>query len=98
LPLAAGASAEPSDMPAASGKEGRVAARRAVQVGSPEALAAARAEPGIHPSQFVEVKGDGEDEDVMPPGSPASPAPPAPNSKGTQKGKPDPAEEEDDDK
>ena len=61
--------------------------RHAVQVGSPEAIAAAKAEPGIHPSQFVEVKGDGEEEDDGPPGT--SPPPPKGN------GKPDPAEEED---
>jgi hypothetical protein len=76
------------------GKEGKAppvdkSGRHAVQVGSPELLAAAKAEPGIHPSQFVEVKDD-EEEDDGPPGT-ATPPPP----KG--KGRPDPAEEEDDD-
>jgi murein DD-endopeptidase MepM/ murein hydrolase activator NlpD len=95
------ASAEPAEPPGGGGgaKEGATAARasgrRAVQVGSPEAIASARAEPGIHPSQLVEVKGD-EDEDVSPPSGGPLPAEPAAKNKG--KGKPDPAEEEDDDK
>jgi hypothetical protein len=88
-------SAEPGEIPPAPPKEGATARspRRAVQVGSPEALAAARAEPGIHPSQLVEVTGD-EDEDVTPPaGAPLPPAGP----KTKPNGKPDPAEEEEDD-
>ncbi len=79
--------------PVKEGKEGSGPHRGAVQVGSPELLAAARAEPGIHPSQLIESKGGDEDEDVSPPGT--SPAP-ATSAKG--KGKPDPAEEEEDDK
>ena len=88
-------SAEPGDTPASTRKGEGAPRRGAMVVGSPEALAAARAEPGIHPSQLVESKGNDDDEDVMPPGS--SP-PPAASNKGKPKGKPDPAEEEDDDK
>jgi hypothetical protein len=95
---AGGASAEPADAPASTKRgdeaKGSGPRRGAMQIGSPDALAAARAEPGIHPSQLVEVKGGDDDEDV----SPASPAAPAPAQKGKQKGKPDPAEEEDEEK
>jgi murein DD-endopeptidase MepM/ murein hydrolase activator NlpD len=89
-------SAEPAEAPAAGkkGDEGRAPRRGAMVVGSPEALAAARAEPGIHPSQLVESKGGDDDEDVSPPSGPT----PAPSPKGKQKGKPDPAEEDDDEK
>jgi murein DD-endopeptidase MepM/ murein hydrolase activator NlpD len=91
---ATSATAEPADAPAPvkDGKEGGKGGsggRRAVHVGSPAAVAAAQAEPGIHPSQFVEVKGD-EDEDVS--------QPETPGEKGKGKGKPDPAEEEDDER
>jgi hypothetical protein len=98
--VAASASAEPAKLadapasPASPKEEGR-SRRGAVQVGSPEALAAARAEPGIHPSQMVESKGTDDDDDVTPPTSAPAPGSPA---KGSPKGKPDPAEEEDDDK
>jgi len=78
---------------AKEGKEGSTSRRGAMQVGSPEALAAARAEPGIHPSQLIESKGGDEDDDVSPPGSPP---PPATTGKG--KGKPDPADDEEEEK
>ncbi|MFT3766608.1 MAG: peptidoglycan DD-metalloendopeptidase family protein [Minicystis sp.] len=78
--------------------DGKVAAkgsgRRASQIGSPEALAAAKAEPGIHPSQFVESKGDEDDDDG--PGNTPMPAPE--KGKEKPKGKPDPADEDDDEK
>jgi murein DD-endopeptidase MepM/ murein hydrolase activator NlpD len=95
-------SAEPEAPPAGKekdkDKDGKAppvdrSGRHAVQVGSPEAIAAAKAEPGIHPSQFVEVKGEGDDEDDGPAGTP-TPATAPPKGKG----KPDPAEEEDDEK
>jgi murein DD-endopeptidase MepM/ murein hydrolase activator NlpD len=79
-----------------TGTEGKTAkngGRHASQIGSPEALAAAKAEPGIHPSQLVEAKGDEDDDDG--PG-PALPAPD--KGKDKPKGKPDPAEEEEDEK
>ncbi len=94
------ASAEPADAPA--GKEPRESKeskgsgssrRGAVQVGSPEALAAARAEPGIHPSQLTEDKGGDDDDGALP-----ADGAPAPRPHGKGKGKPDPAEEDDDDK
>jgi murein DD-endopeptidase MepM/ murein hydrolase activator NlpD len=93
--VATSASAEPADAPPAKegkdGKDGKGSSggRRAAQIGSPSALAAAQAEPGIHPSQFVEVKGDDDDD-----GPPAE----TPGDKGKAKGKPDPAEEEDDER
>jgi hypothetical protein len=98
---AASGSAE-ADTPAPTGKEkeGGSSARdaketkggrRASQIGSPEALAAAKAEPGIHPSQFVESKGDEDDDD----GPPATA--PAPADKGPAK-KPAPSEDDDDEK
>jgi murein DD-endopeptidase MepM/ murein hydrolase activator NlpD len=77
--------------------------RTASQIGSPEALAAARAEPGIHPSQLAEVKGD-EDEDVSPPtGSPTPPpsgkkGKPEPGQPGQPGRRPDPAVDDDDEK
>jgi len=88
----ASASAE-ADAPPEKGKkkepnDSNKGGRRAAQIGSPEALAAAKAEPGIHPSQFIEVKGDEEDDD----GPGVTPLPDKP------KGKPDPAEEDDDEK
>jgi murein DD-endopeptidase MepM/ murein hydrolase activator NlpD len=87
------ASAEPADAPppakdAKDARGGSGGGRRAAKIGSPSALAAAQAEPGIHPSQFVEVKSD-EDDDVTPPDTPVPKGP---------KGKPDPAEEEDDER
>jgi murein DD-endopeptidase MepM/ murein hydrolase activator NlpD len=98
-PGAPSASAEPADTPASTrkGDEPRASGPRrgAMQIGSPDTLAAARAEPGIHPSQLVEARGTDDDEDVSPPG-PATP--PSPAQKGKPKGKPDPAEEEDDEK
>jgi murein DD-endopeptidase MepM/ murein hydrolase activator NlpD len=79
--------------PKTNGKSTTSGGRKAAQVGSPEAIAAARAEPGIHPSQMTEVKGDEEDD-----GPPDTPSP-APSAKGkTPKGKPDPADDDDDDK
>ena len=99
-PAAGSASAEPeADAPPGDAKGSssekkpkEKGGRRAAQIGSPEALAAARAEPGIHPSQFVEVKGDDDD----------GPGPAADDQgKGNEKkpkGKPDPAEEEDEEK
>lgn len=92
---AAGSSAAEAEAPpAGKEKEGKAppidkSGRHAVQVGSPEAIAAAKAEPGIHPSQLVEVKGEGEDEDDGPPGTMPPPPP-----KGKEKGKRDPAEED----
>jgi murein DD-endopeptidase MepM/ murein hydrolase activator NlpD len=88
---AAGSSSAQAEAPTkekdgTEGSKPEKGARKAMQVGSPEALAAARAEPGIHPSQFVEVKGD--DEDDGPPETP----PPAAGKSG--KGKPDPAEDD----
>jgi murein DD-endopeptidase MepM/ murein hydrolase activator NlpD len=92
--VATSASAEPADAPPAKeGKEkegkGSSGGRRAAQIGSPSAVAAAQAEPGIHPSQFVEVKGDDDDD-----GPPAE----TPGDKAKGKGKTDPAEEEDDER
>ncbi len=55
--------------------------RGAAMVGSPAALASAAAEPGIHPSQFVEDKGDDDDD---------SPAPPPPLKGKNGKPPPDP--------
>lgn len=84
---AASASAEPSSAEADASGKPQSSGRRAQQIGSPEAIAAARAEPGIHPSQFTEAKGD-EDED-----EPTAPPPgPKPGA-----GKPDPTEDEDGD-
>lgn len=60
---------------------------RAMAIGSPSAIAAAAAEPGIHPSKFVEVN---EDDDIeLLPGQP--PPKQAPSGKPN---KPDPAEED----
>jgi hypothetical protein len=75
-------------------KENGKGGRRAAQIGSPEALAAARAEPGIHPSQFVESKGDEDDDDG--PGTTPLPAPE--KGKDKPKGKPDPADDDEDEK
>ncbi|APR84604.1 Membrane protein related to metalloendopeptidase [Minicystis rosea] len=75
------------------GKLAKNGGRRAAQIGSPEALAAAKAEPGIHPSQFIESKGD-EDEDDGPGNSLPQPE----KGKDKPKGKPDPADDDDDDK
>lgn len=75
-----------------SSKPSKGGGRRAVQIGSPDAIAAAKAEPGIHPSQFVEMKGDDDDDD---PG-PTNAAPPP--TKDKPKGAQDPSEEEDDEK
>jgi murein DD-endopeptidase MepM/ murein hydrolase activator NlpD len=83
--------APPAGTSAADSRPGK-GGRRAVQIGSPDAIAAAKAEPGIHPSQFVESKG--EDDDDGPP--PETAAPPPPGTKGKAKGKPDPAEDDDD--
>jgi murein DD-endopeptidase MepM/ murein hydrolase activator NlpD len=87
---AASASAEPAEAPAPTGKEPRVpvdkSGRRAIQVGSPAAIASAAAEPGIHPSQFQEVKGEDDDDD---------PAPPPGGGKGPGGKAPDPAEDDD---
>jgi murein DD-endopeptidase MepM/ murein hydrolase activator NlpD len=98
----ASASAEPAEAPpekvAKGGKEPKEpkdkSGRRASQIGSPDAIAAAKAEPGIHPSQFVESKG--EDDDDGPLDTP-DPKAAAPEKKGP-KGKPDPSEEDDDEK
>jgi murein DD-endopeptidase MepM/ murein hydrolase activator NlpD len=65
-------------------------ARRAAQVGTPAALASAAAEPGIHPSQLEEVKGEVDDDDPLP-------TPPLRTGKPGPSPRPgaDPAEEED---
>jgi hypothetical protein len=102
-PGGASASAEPAaeappEKAAKAGKEPKEgrdkSGRRAVQIGSPDAVAAAKAEPGIHPSQFVESKG--EDDDDGPIDTPA-PKATTPEKKGP-KGKPDPSEDDDDEK
>jgi hypothetical protein len=95
-PPAAGSSSAQADAPPARDLDGgkpEKGVRKAAQVGTPEALAAARAEPGIHPSQLVEVKGD--EEDDGPPDTYTSPKPAPKGDKGKQ---PDPALEEDEDK
>ncbi len=98
----AASSSAQADTPPAKEKEREEGARpekggrKAAQVGSPEALAAARAEPGIHPSQVVEVKGD--DDDDGPPDTSPKPARPGEQGEPANKGKPDPALEEDDEK
>lgn len=100
---AASASAEPDaegppEKVAKAGKEPKEpkdkSGRRAVQVGSPDALAAARAEPGIHPSQFVESKGEDDDDGPLDTPEPKGAAP----EKKAPKGKPDPSDDEDDEK
>lgn len=72
---AASASAEPEAPPEKghkASKSDKGGGRRAAQIGSPEALAAARAEPGIHPSQLVEAKPDEFEDDG--PGPAVAPA------------------------
>jgi murein DD-endopeptidase MepM/ murein hydrolase activator NlpD len=88
---AAGSAAVAADVPGPPGPDGKPT-RRAMVVGSPAALASAAAEPGIHPKSFVEDTGD-DDEEPRPAG--ATPPPGAPDPKPI-KGKPDPAETEDD--
>lgn len=60
----------------------------AVVIGSPAALASAAAEPGIHPSKFIEVSGE-EDDDI--------PAKPADGAKAPGKATPSPPPDEPDD-
>ena len=79
-----------ADVPGPPGPDGKPT-RRAMVVGSPAALASAAAEPGIHPKSFVEDTGD-DDEDPRPAGA----VPPASAVAPPIKGKPDPAETEDD--
>jgi murein DD-endopeptidase MepM/ murein hydrolase activator NlpD len=79
-----------ADVPGPPGPDGKPT-RRAMVVGSPAALASAAAEPGIHPKSFVEDTGD-DDEDPRPAGA----VPPAGAVAPPIKGKPDPAETEDD--
>jgi murein DD-endopeptidase MepM/ murein hydrolase activator NlpD len=79
-----------ADVPGPPGPDGKPT-RRAMVVGSPAALASAAAEPGIHPKGFIEDTGD-DDEDPRPAGA----APPPGASAPPIKGKPDPAEAEDD--
>jgi pyruvate/2-oxoglutarate dehydrogenase complex dihydrolipoamide acyltransferase (E2) component len=106
-PVASGsASAEPAaeappEKVAKAGKEPKEgkdkSGRRAVQIGSPDALAAAKAEPGIHPSQFVESKGEDDDDGPIDTPAPSGAKAPVPDKKGP-KGKPDPSDDEDDEK
>ncbi len=86
----ASAGAPIAEAPSAPGPDGKPM-RRAMVVGSPAAMASAAAEPGIHPKSFVEDPGD-DDEDPRPAGATPPGAPAAPI-----KGKPDPAEAEEDD-
>ena len=78
-----------AEVPGPPGPDGKPT-RRAMVVGSPAALASAAAEPGIHPKGFIEDTGD-DDEDPRPAGAAPTPSAPAPPIKG----KPDPAEEDD---
>lgn len=87
----ASAGAPIAEAPSAPGPDGKPM-RRAMVVGSPAAMASAAAEPGIHPKSFIEDPGD-DDEDPRPAG--ATPPPGAPTA--PIKGKPDPAEAEEDD-
>ena len=86
----ASAGAPIAEAPSAPGPDGKPM-RRAMVVGSPAAMASAAAEPGIHPKSFVEDPGD-DDEDPRPAGATPPGATAAPI-----KGKPDPAEAEEDD-
>jgi len=79
-----------AEVPGPPGPDGKPT-RRAMVVGSPAALASAAAEPGIHPKGFIEDPGD-DDEDPRPAGAKPPPGAPVPPIKG----KPDPAEAEDD--
>ncbi len=88
----AGSAAVAADVPGPPGPDGKPT-RRAMAVGSPAALASAAAEPGIHPKSFVEDTGD-DDEEPRPAGATPPPGAPAPPIKG----KPDPAETEDDER
>ena len=87
---ASAGSAPVAEAPGPPGPDGKPT-RRAMVVGSPAALASAASEPGIHPKGFVEDPGD-DDEDLRPAGAAPPPGAPAPPIKG----KPDPAEAEDD--